>query len=265
VDATYREREAVMEEILEPTQRAMRRAALIGALSILALTTPLAAAEFGEPNLTPADPIAASSPNASEEAQAPAEINRYLIVDGDSMSGSWDSRDEQRINAWRTRYGSKFAWFRRSGHDYIVTDDKTLAEIREAMSPQKEVSAKQAEVNRAQAEVNRHQAKVNGYQDEVNRAQAQVNARQRTVGQSSREGATDTSAQLRVNEMQSEVNARQNLVNAEQHDVNAEQHVINDQQEIVSQIQKRVSKEIQRSLARIFEAGFRTGLAREAD
>lgn len=246
--ATYREREAVVKEILEPTRRAMRRAGIFGALIILALTTPAVA-----DNLSDAEADA----NASEQAQAPAEINRYLIVDGDSMSGSWDSRDEQRMSAWRARYGSKFAWFRRSGHDYIVTDDKTLAEIREAMSPQKEVNAKQAEVNRAQAEVNRHQAKVNRYQDEVNRAQAQVNERLK--------GATDASAQSQVNEMQSEVNARQNVVNARQHDVNAEQHVINGQQEIVSRIQERVSKEIQRSLARIFEEVFRTGLAREAE
>lgn len=221
----------------------------------------------------PAEASSGASSTSGHPAEAaqesdeikPAEINRYLIVDGDSMSGSWDSSDETRMNAWRTKYGSKFAWFRLGGQDYFVTDDRTLADLREAMAPQKEVNEKQSEVNRAQAEVNRHQADVNGHQSVVNRAQAEVSEEQRSVNESAHAGVTDSNAQSRVNEMQSEVNARQSVVNEEQKKINAEQHVINGQQEIVNQIQERVSKEIQHALNRILKDAVRSGLARKAE
>jgi peptidoglycan hydrolase CwlO-like protein len=231
------------------------------------VSTPLAKAASGAPDPTPAGRVTASSSSASssEKAQAPAEINRYLIVDGDSMSGSWDSDNEQLMSAWRARYGSKFAWFRLRGHDYFVTDDRTLAELHEAMAPQREVNAKQSEVNRAQAEVNRHQAKVNAHQSEVNRAQSEVAERQRQVHQGVHDGAIDSTAQSRVNEMQSEVNARQSVVNEEQHAVNEEQHVVNGRQEIVNRTQERVSREIRHALSRIFEDAVRSGVAREAE
>src|SRR5262249_39095976 len=142
--------------------------------------------ERGEPQpaVTNAPPAAAvqtaSTPSAPDAPPAPPSVSngerdergesRYLIVDGESMSGSWDSRDEPLLARWRSRYGSQFAWFRRDGRDYIVTDEASLAQFREAMRPQEEVNAQQATVNLKQADVNRHQDKVNRRQAEVNDA-----------------------------------------------------------------------------------------------
>ena len=186
-----------------------------------------------------------------------ARVTRYLIVSGDSWSGSWDSRDEPRFEVWRAEYGSRFAWFRQDGRDYIVNDEHTLVELQQAMAPQREVNRRQDEVNRHQSEVNRLQDGVNGHQGDVNRAQDEVNRQQSLVNEG-------REAQSRVNQIQSEVNAKQRAVNAEQDKVNQKQAVVNKEQGEVNQMQTRASAEIDKALQSVFDAARRQGLAHEA-
>jgi len=183
-------------------------------------------------------------------------VTRYLIVSGDSSSGSWDSRDEARLREWRSKYGSHFAWFRQDGRDYIVTDSRILDQFEDAMVPQREVNRQQAEVNRHQSEVNRLQDGVNGHQADVNRAQAEVNRQQNLVNRGDGE-------QSRVNQLQSEVNGKQHAVNAEQDQVNQEQDVVNKEQDAVNRMQTRASAEIEKALQVLFDAARRHGLAHE--
>jgi hypothetical protein len=197
------------------------------------------------------------------QAQAPAagardgsKVTRYLIVSGDSMSGSWDSRDERRFKDWRAKYGSHYAWFRQDGRDYIVTDSATLAQFEDAMGPQREVNRRQGVVNGHQADVNRMQGEVNGHQGDVNRAQAEVNRQQGLVNEGS-------GAQSRVNELQSDVNRKQGGVNAEQDKVNRAQDVVNREQDTVNQAQDRASAEIDKALQAVFDSARRQGLAHE--
>lgn len=187
-------------------------------------------------------------------ARGTARVSRYLIVSGDSSSGSWDSRDEPRFSEWRSKYGAHFAWFRQDGRDYIVTDSRTLAQLDDAMAPQREVNRQQAEVNRHQAEVNRLQDGVNGHQADVNRAQAAVNRQQALVNEG-------TEAQSRVNRNQSEVNSRHHDVNAEQDIVNRRQAGVNKEQEAVNQMQTRASAEIDKALQAVFDSAREQGLA----
>jgi hypothetical protein len=195
-------------------------------------------------------------------AQAPTapgntRVTRYLIVSGDSSSGSWDSRDESRFEEWRSKYGSHYAWFQQDGRDYIVTDSRIMVQFDDAMAPQREVNRQQAEVNRHQAEVNRQQGGVNSHQAEVNRAQAEVNRQQSLVN-------GGTASQSRVNELQSEVNGKQHVVNSEQDKVNQKQAVVNKEQGEVNQMQARASAQIDKALQAIFAAARRQGLAHEA-
>src|SRR5580704_10143582 len=95
-------------------------------------------------------------------------VTRYLIVSGDSMSGSWDSRDEHLIQQLRSQYGNHFVWFRQAGHDYAGSGDVLLADIQAAMVPQREVNRQQSDVNRRQNEVNKLQKDVNVHQSDVN-------------------------------------------------------------------------------------------------
>jgi HSP90 family molecular chaperone len=183
-------------------------------------------------------------------------ITRYVVVSGDSSNGSWDSRDEPRIKAWHSQYGSHFAWFRQDEHDYLVTDESTLNKIRDAMAPQLEVDRQQSEVNRHQAEVNRMQESVNNHQKDVNLAQAEVNRQQSLVNRRAAE-------QSDVNALQSEVNGKQQQVNTEQQKVNGEQQVVNKEQSVVSQMQTRASARIKEALQTVFDAARRQGLARE--
>src|SRR5690242_8724049 len=183
-------------------------------------------------------------------------ITRYLIVSGDSSSGSWDSSDQPRLDHWRSQYGSHFAWFRLDGNDYIVTDQSTLDQIDDAMAPQRSVNHQQGTVNQHQGEVNRMQAEVNAHQREVNRAQTEVNRRQTLVNR----GSADQSG---VNRMQSDVNARQHDVNAEQKVVNREQEVVNKEQSVVNEAQHRANAQIRSALQAIFDSARAHGQAHQ--
>jgi len=211
----------------------------------------------------PATPLAHAMSAAPQAPRVPpprtrdtARVTRYLIVSGDSSSGSWDSRDEPHFKEWRSKYGSHYAWFWQDGRDYIVNDDHTLAELQHAIAPQLEVNRRQDEVNRHQADVNRLQEEVNGHQADVNRAQAEVNRQQNLVNQGS-------GVQSHVNQIQAEVNGRQHIVNAEQDKVNQQQAIVNKEQDAVNQMQTRASVEIDKALQAVFDSARRQGVAYE--
>lgn len=169
-------------------------------------------------------------------------IRRYLIVHGDSMSGSWDENESPSTEGLRERFGDRFAWFRKDGHEYVVTNSAVMDELDRAMEPQKDVNRMQAVVNREQGRVNEMQAVVNAHQHDVNAIQALVNEHQSGVDQE------------RVNRKQSGVNAEQARVNAEQGKVNARQEKVNEEQH-------RVSAEFSRRVQEIFDSALRTGAA----
>jgi hypothetical protein len=239
------------------TSRGLTRYGFAAILPLAVAVMVLAA----QPPVTPQSPATPLSPQAPQapgpHAQGTARVTRYLIVSGDDTSGSWDSHDEPRFQAWRSKYGSHYAWFRQDGRDYIVTDSRILAQFEDAMAPQREVNSRQAEVNRHQGEVNRLQDGVNSHQAEVNRAQAEVNRQQSLVNRGGGE-------QSRVNQLQSEVNGKQHSVNAEQDKVNQRQAVVNKEQDVVNQMQTRASAEIDKALQAVFDSARRQGLALEA-
>ena len=202
--------------------------------------------------------LAAAALAAAVMFSAPQRtFSRYVIVSGDSsMSGSWDSSGEPRIEDLRAKYGARFAWFRQDGHEYVVTSGEVLAEADNAMAPQREVNRQQGEVNRHQSEVNRMQSGVNGQQRDVNRDQAEVNRRQAEVNRGQ-------GSQSEVNRLQSHVNAEQNDVNGEQRKVNQEQAVVNREQNDVNRMQTRASAEVETALQQIFDSAITRGLAKE--
>ena len=183
-------------------------------------------------------------------------VTRYLIVSGDSMSGSWDSRDEHSFRQFRSQYGDHFAWFREGSRDYIVTSSQVLAEIDAAMAPQREVNRQQGEVNRHQSDVNRLQNEVNTHQRDVNRDQSDVNRQQALVNHGG-------GSQSDVNRLQSDVNAKQRDVNVEQERVNREQAVVNKEQGVVNKAQSEANVEIRQALQGIFDSAIARGFARE--
>lgn len=202
-------------------------------------------------------------------------IRRYIIVNGDSMSGSWDSKDPVDSNDLRARFGAHFAWFQQGDHEYVVTDAATLAELDKAMEPQKNVNRMQAEVNGKQARVNGLQAKVNAHQSDVNALQSEVNRRQELVNQI--QTAVDRGdngdlvrklqaelQELRANKPeanQANVNRMQSQVNEEQAGVNAEQAKVNAAQQKVNEEQHRVSAEFSRRVQEIFDSALQRGAA----
>lgn len=169
-------------------------------------------------------------------------IRRYMVVHGDSMSGSWDDSDSPSLDDLRERFGDRFAWFRANGHDYIVRDSVVMDELDRANEPQKIVNRMQEGVNREQSRVNAMQSGVNAHQHDVNALQRRVNEHESDVDQ----------------EM---VNRKQSDVNAEQADVNAEQAKVNAKQEKVNEEQHRVSAEFNRRLQQILGAALDSGVA----
>lgn len=193
--------------------------------------------------LLPLTHVAAATTHAGSARGSDHVIRRYVIVHGDSMTGSWDESDSPSADELRERFGDRFAWFRKYGHDYVVTASSVMEELDRAMEPQKNVNRMQAGVNREQGRVNEMQAGVNAHQHDVNAMQAQVNASQ---------GAD----QERVNRKQADVNAEQAGVNAEQAKVNAMQGKVNEEQ-------RRVSAELSRRVEEIFDSALQSGAARE--
>jgi hypothetical protein len=237
---------------------ATRGLARNGFAAVLLLGVAVIVAAAAQAPMAPTSPAAPLAPQApAAPAHSNTRVTRYLIVSGDSSSGSWDSRDEPQFQEWRSKYGSHYAWFRQDGRDYILTDARILAQFEDAMAPQREVNRQQAEVNRHQSEVNRLQDGVNSHQSEVNRAQAEVNRQQSLVNRGGGE-------QSHVNQLQSEVNGKQHAVNAEQDKVNQRQGVVNKEQHEVNQMQTRASAEIDTALQAVFDSARRQGLAHEA-
>ena len=183
--------------------------------------------------------VAAATRHDGSAEAANGVISRYLIVHGDSMSGSWDQSKELRH-----QFGDRFAWFRKDGYEYVVTDSHVMDELDRAMEPQKNVNRMQSGVNREQQRVNEMQAHVNAHQHDVNAMQTQVNEHQSGVDQ----------------EM---VSRKQSDVNAEQADVNAEQAKVNAMQEKVNDEQHRVSAELSRRVQEIFNSALQSGVARK--
>lgn len=187
-------------------------------------------------------------------------IQMFAIIHGhdESMTGSWNSNDDAKVKELRTRFGEDFAWFRRGGADYVITDSATLKDLDAAMEPQKKVNRMQAEVNASQARVNSMQAKVNAHQGVVNTSQQEVNRRQRLASEAQ-------SALARGDEKVSQetVNRQQAEVNREQADVNAEQAKVNTKQAGVNEEQKRASAVIQRAVQEVFARSLQSGTARQ--
>jgi len=169
-------------------------------------------------------------------------IRHYIIVHGESTTGSWDDGDSPSSEGLRERFGDRCAWFRKAGSEYVVTDSAVMDELDRAMEPQKNVNRMQAGVNREQQRVNEMQRDVNAHQHDVNAMQQRVNEHQSGIDQEM------------VNRKQSEVNAEQSVVNAEQAKVNAKQKKVNEEQH-------RVSAELNRRVQEIFDSALRSGTA----
>jgi hypothetical protein len=218
-----------------------------------------------------------SSVQVSTEQGSPSQrtIRRYLIVSGDSMSGSWDSSHGMNQAELREKYGPRFAWFLSGGHEYVVTDAGVLEELRQAMAPQDEVNRLQDEVNKQQDVVNQHQEKVNAAQNEVNKMQDGANRRQDLINQLQQaKGDEDllrkleaALAELRAHKGeapdQDSINREQGKVNAMQERVNEEQGKVNAQQEKVNQEQQRVSAKYKGRVEAILESALQRHVAQE--
>jgi hypothetical protein len=193
--------------------------------------------------LLPLTFLATATAHADSAKATEHVIRRYIIVQGSSStSGSWEESDSTSAEELRSRFGDRFAWFRKDGHEYVVTDSAVMGELDRAMEPQKNVNRMQAGVNREQGRVNEMQAGVNAHQHNVNAMQTQVNASQSNAGQE------------RVNRKQSDVNAEQAGVNAEQGKVNAMQEKVNEEQ-------RRVSAEFNRRVEEILNSALQSGAA----
>jgi hypothetical protein len=258
-----------------------------------ATKTPEAAAEqvAGASSEAP-ESVAATAQAAAVEAQAaaparPAQaataqvegphhgIRHYMVVSGSSMSGSWDSGDRMDEERLREKFGSKFAWFRQSGNEYIVTDAGVLGELEQAMAPQKEVNRMQHGVNDQQAEVNKHQAEVNRAQSGVNTIQGAVNRRQHLINElQAAKGDDDlirkleaTLAELKAQKGepndQEAANRAQAKVNEMQARVNEEQGKVNEQQHKVNEEQGRVSAKVDGRIEEILDSAVRRRLAQQ--
>ncbi|WP_321474950.1 M56 family metallopeptidase [uncultured Paludibaculum sp.] len=253
-----------------------------GSVAAMASAGPSTVAEDAQGTVAQTSATSSSAGHARSEGA----YRRYIIVLGDTQSGSWDSSDPVNPETLRSRFGRRFAWFRQGGAEHVVTDAGVLQDIERAMEPQKKVNAQQDQVNRLQSTVNGLQGKVNAQQNDVNGVQDKVNAQQAKVNaaqsmankrqdllnrihdagsRDNNEAAArkleallkelratpDSSGQDEVNRLQSKVNEEQGRVNGLQGKVNAEQDKVNAEQQKVNVEQGKVN-EVQRRVSAEF-------------
>jgi hypothetical protein len=255
--------------------------------AILALVAPLACvvaavhpqAQHATASAAPMD-VSGPQSQAAAEPAPPAKttarrFRRYMIFSGDSMSGSWDSRDPVDEQGLKARFGSHFVWFRQGGNEYVVTDAGVLAELKQAMEPQEEVNRAQSEVNDRQGIVNAHQSDVNRAQGEVNSHQEQANRRQELLNelQSAKKdeelikkmsaALAELQARKGATADQDTVNREQAKVNEMQAQVNEEQHKVNEQQSKVNESQARVSATFNQRIDEILDSAVRRHLPKQ--
>lgn len=237
-----------------------------------------------EPSAAPPPPASPAEPPSPPAAPAPPQdqnsgaIRRYMIFSDDSnTTGSWDSRDPVDDKALRARFGKHFAWFRQAGKEYVITDSGVLAELDQAMEPQKKVNAMQERVNGLQSKVNEMQSGVNRQQNDVNSMQHLVNARQNLVNRIQAASSQQDQqaliqelehalAELRAGQggaSQDAVNRKQAEVNQAQARVNAEQQVVNGEQQKVNEEQHRVSADFNQRMQQIFESAIKRRLVKQ--
>jgi len=257
--ARYGKAEQRIHRILESTRipRGITRIGWGVTVGVAAPVVLLAAAVHAEMPLVQSSSASAST-SASQSARGSRNQlrnNRYLIVTGNSMSGSFSSDDRLPLEKWKSKYGPNFVWFRQDGTDYLVTDASVLSELNDAMAPQREVNRMQSEVNQQQSEVNRHQGTVNEHQGRVNKAQGEVNRMQQEVNRGASGG------QDRMNAAQSDVNAQQQEVNGEQAVVNGEQSLVNKEQDKVNAEQRRIGPGVEAAIHTVLDSAVLKGLA----
>jgi len=256
-----------------PAEAAATSAAAAPVKDAQAAATQAAAAQAGAAPVatTQAAPVQATTPRQS------GTIRRYLIFSGNSTSGSWDSRDPVDQDGLRARFGRNFAWFRQAGNEYVVTDAGVMAELQEAMAPQKEVNRMQSEVNVQQSAVGVLQADVNSRQSEVNALQQEVNRRQDLVNRIQASASKeDTEALIQkleaaIRELraakgyadQETVNRKQAQVNEAQARVNQQQGKVNELQRKVNDEQRRVSAVYSGRIEEILDSAVRRHLAQQ--
>jgi hypothetical protein len=217
-----------------------------------------------------------TSPPLAPPAKATTpRFRRYMIFSDDSRSGSWDSRDPVDEESLKARFGREFVWLRQGGHEYVVTDPGVLAELQQAMEPQRDVNRRQGAVNVQQGAVNVQQGEVNRVQGEVNSQQGQVNRRQEMINRlQSAQGDDDlikkmsaALAELQAKkggpEDQESVNRQQARVNELQARVNEEQQKVNQQQHEVNEQQRRVSAIFNVRIDEILDSALRRNLAQQ--
>ena len=254
----------------------MKRIPHVAVDATFVLVATLALAQTLIAQAAPKQQATSSAKALASQPAALRDIRRYVIANGDTLSGSWDSDDSPNAQELRARYGEHFAWFREGSREYVITDAGVMAELDKAMEPQKKVNAMQADVNHEQSRVNALQAKVNAHQQDVNAAQHEVNRRQDIANQVQSAVSNGSNAALidkletELRELktkpdvnQSSVNQMQSQVNEEQHGVNAEQAKVNEMQHPVNDEQHRVSAEFAGRVREIFGEAIEHGTARQ--
>jgi beta-lactamase regulating signal transducer with metallopeptidase domain len=228
-----------------------------------------------EPAQAAQAPAAAAPPGEGATPRPGRSIRRYIVFSGDSTSGSWDSSDSPDEQELRQRFGEHFVWFRQGRSEYVVTDASVMAQLEEAMAPQKEVNRMQEAVNKQQEVVNQHQENVNRSQSAVNAIQEAVNRRQELINElQAAEGDDElirrleaTLAELRAKKGETKdqdtANREQAKVNALQAHVNEEQNKVNEQQHKVNEEQNRVSGQYEGRITEILDSAVRQHLAQE--
>jgi len=168
-------------------------------------------------------------PSSSDSADSYVlRLGEITYMNGKGMSG-------ESLKRLQAGYGSRFFWFKRGGHTYVV---KAADEIERAEA----IVAPQAELGRKQAALGQKQAGLGGQQ-------AGLGARQATLGGRQAAAGGDDHRQSELSRQQEEVGKRQEVLSREQDKLSNEQ--------------ERISAQVEAQLAVLADQCIRSGVAKE--
>ncbi len=180
-------------------------------------------------------PLLAHSPSPDSADSYVLRLGDITYMNGKGMSG-------EVLKRLQAGYGSRFFWFHRGGHTYVV---KAAQEIERAEA----IIGPEADLARKQSALGQKQAGLGGRQAGLGAQQAALGGKQAAAGGDDR--------------AQRELSRKQEALSKQQEELSRRQDVLGRQQDKLGEEQERINVLVEKQLGELADQCIRSGAARE--
>jgi beta-lactamase regulating signal transducer with metallopeptidase domain len=169
--------------------------------------------------------------------------------DGQTMSGSWDSRDQQWLEKLERRAQGAYAWFRVGHKTYLVVGDEDVDRIKEIMRPEVELGEQQGRLGEQQGRLGDRQGALGDKQSDLGDRMSQLSSKMVDIESrlaDERDGEDRSSLERQRGEIQdqmSELSTRMSELGRQQSALGREQSALGEKQSALGRRQQAASRE----------------------